>query len=137
MKTYRSTQLFVYCSGGERSVNCVRPALEMEASKEEQRGVVHVFVAEGAGTREIHSRMCAEYGEQCMSLTGVYEWQKTFREGYTSLQDDLLPGQDHRDITPDVVARIDGLIREIRRITKAQIRGRRDAFIRTRKCKSG
>ena len=27
MKTYRSTQLFLYCSGGERSVKCVRPAL--------------------------------------------------------------------------------------------------------------
>ena len=47
MKTHRSTQLFVYCSGGERSVKCVRRALEMEASKEEQRDVV----ADGAATR--------------------------------------------------------------------------------------
>ena len=51
MKTHRSTQLFVYCSGGERSVKCVRPALEMEASKEEQRGVVRFLVTEGASTR--------------------------------------------------------------------------------------
>ena len=41
MKTHRSTQLFIYCCGGESSVKCVCPALEMEASKEEQRGVVH------------------------------------------------------------------------------------------------
>ena len=41
----------VYCSGGERSVKCVHPALEMEASKEEQRGVVRFLVAEGAATR--------------------------------------------------------------------------------------
>ena len=40
MKTLWSTQLFLYCSGGERSEKCVRPALEMEASEEEQRGVV-------------------------------------------------------------------------------------------------
>ena len=40
MKTHRPTQLFLYCSGGERSVKRVRPALETEASKEEQRGVV-------------------------------------------------------------------------------------------------
>ena len=40
MKTHRSTQLFLYCSRGEHSVKCGRPALEMEASKEEQRGVV-------------------------------------------------------------------------------------------------
>ena len=50
MKTYTATQLFLYCSGGERSIKCVRPALEMEASKEEQRGVVRFFVAEGAAT---------------------------------------------------------------------------------------
>ena len=43
MNTHRSTLLFLYCSGGERSVKCVRPALEMEASKEEQRGVWFVF----------------------------------------------------------------------------------------------
>ena len=32
-------------------VKCVRPALEMEASKEEQRGVVSFLVAESAATR--------------------------------------------------------------------------------------
>ena len=41
----------VYCPGGERSVKCVRPALEMEASKEEQRGVVRLLVAGDAATR--------------------------------------------------------------------------------------
>ena len=50
MKTYKFTQLFLYCSVGEYTVKCVHPALEMEASKEEQRGVVHFLVAEGAGT---------------------------------------------------------------------------------------
>ena len=56
MKTHRSTQLFVYCSGGERSVKCVRPVLEMDASKEQQRGVVRFLVAEGAETRTIKSK---------------------------------------------------------------------------------
>ena len=50
MISHRSTELFLDCSGGERSVKCVRPALEMEASKEEQRGVVRFLVAEGART---------------------------------------------------------------------------------------
>ena len=48
MNVRRATKLF-FCSGGERSVKCVRPALEMEASKEEQRSVVRLLVAEGAG----------------------------------------------------------------------------------------
>ena len=51
MKTYRSTQLFLDCSGGERSVKGVRPALEMEANKGEQRDVVRLLVAEGAAPR--------------------------------------------------------------------------------------
>ena len=52
MKTHRSTQLFLCCSGGVRSVKCVGPALEMEASKEEQKGVVRFLLAQGAGTLE-------------------------------------------------------------------------------------
>ena len=48
MKTHRSTEN--NSSGGEHSEKCVHPALEMEASKEEQRGVVHFLVAEGATT---------------------------------------------------------------------------------------
>ena len=51
MKTHRSTELFLYCSEGGRIVKCVRPALETEASKEEQRGVARFLVAEGAATR--------------------------------------------------------------------------------------
>ena len=51
MKMHKSTQLFVYCSGRECSVTYVRPALQTEASKEEQRGVVCFLVAEGAAMR--------------------------------------------------------------------------------------
>ena len=50
VQTHRSIQLFFYCSGGERSVKCVHPALEMEASEEEQRGVVRFLVTDSAAT---------------------------------------------------------------------------------------
>ena len=56
MKTHRSTQLFLYCSGGELSVKCVRPALEMEASKEKQRGVIRFLVAETNAMRHKSKR---------------------------------------------------------------------------------
>ena len=51
--TFQVTGLhwFLYYSGDERSVKCVRPALEMEAYKEEQRGVVRFLVVEGIATR--------------------------------------------------------------------------------------
>ena len=68
-------------------MKCVRSALEMEASKEEQRDVARFLLAEGTGTREIHIRMSAVFGEHCMSLTNVHKWQKRFREGRTSLQE--------------------------------------------------
>ena len=48
MKTHRSTQLFLYCAGAERSVKGVRPALKMKASKGDKRDVVHFLVAEAA-----------------------------------------------------------------------------------------
>ena len=51
MKTHRSSQLFLYCSGGEHSVKCVCPALEMGANKEEQRGVVCFLLDEGTAMR--------------------------------------------------------------------------------------
>ena len=50
VKTHRSTQLFLYYSGGELSVKYVRPALEMNVSEEEQRGVVRFLVTEDART---------------------------------------------------------------------------------------
>ena len=88
MKMYRSTELFLYCSGDEHRVKCVHRTMVMEASKEEQRGMVRFLVAENAGTYEIHRRMSAVYGKHCMSLTRVHEWQQRFCKGRTSLQDD-------------------------------------------------
>ena len=88
-----------------------------------KRCAIRFLVAEGSGTLEIHRCMSAVYGERCMSLPSVHEWQKRFREGRTSLQDDSRPGQAHRATTPYVVTvRIDGLIRENRRITEERIR---------------
>ena len=51
MKTHRSKQLILYFAGGEPSVKCDRPALEMVANRGEQRGVVRFLVAEIAATR--------------------------------------------------------------------------------------
>ena len=90
----------------------------MEAKKEEQGGVIHFLVAEGVRTRDIHQRIAAVYGEHCMSLTNVHEWQKRFLEGRTSLQDDSHPGQVHRVVTTHVTARIDDLLRKNRRMAE-------------------
>ena len=80
------------------------------------------MVADGAETHEIRRRMSAVYGELCMSLTSVHEWQKRFREEHTSLQDDSRPRKARSVIKPSVMARIGGLIRENRRIIEEEIR---------------
>ena len=56
VKTQRSILLFFIAM--EVIVKCVRPALEMEASKEEQRGVVRFLVAESAATRHKVNTPC-------------------------------------------------------------------------------
>ena len=79
-------------------MKCVRPALEMEASKQEQRDVVRFLVLLEEAKFIVACLLC-------MYLTSVHEWQKKFREGRTSLREDSRPGQA---ITPHVTARIDG-----------------------------
>ncbi|KAJ4427206.1 hypothetical protein ANN_24823 [Periplaneta americana] len=87
----------------------------MEASKEEQRGVVRFLTAEGVEAQEIHRRMSAVSGVSC---SRVLEWHKRFRKGCVSLQGNARPGQAHRA----VIAEVDGLIRESRRITVEELR---------------
>ena len=84
----------------------------MEASKEEQRGVVSFLTAEGVGGTDIHRRMLQVYGEHCMSLARV----KTFREGRVLLADDARSGTPHC-ITNDIVQQVDGLVTQDRRVT--------------------
>ena len=65
-----------------------------------------------------HAKLSIVCGQHSMSLTSVHEWQKRFRKRLTSVQDDSRPRQAHRAITPDEIARIDGLICENGRITE-------------------
>ena len=88
----------------------------MEASKEEQRGVVHFLTAEGVGGTDIYRRMSQVYGEQCMSLARFKAWHKRFREGQVSLADYARSETPHR-ITDDIVQLVDGLVAQDRRVT--------------------
>ena len=58
----------------------------MEASKEEQRGVVRFFTTEGVEGREICRRMSNVYDVHSMPCSCVLEYQKSFGEGRVSLQ---------------------------------------------------
>ncbi|GFS48354.1 hypothetical protein TNIN_201041 [Trichonephila inaurata madagascariensis] len=84
----------------------------MDASKEEQSGVVRFLTAEGVSQQEVSRRKTSVYCEQCVSLATVKRWSKRFRDGRESCKNDLRPCQSHLVITPDTIAQIYELIRQ-------------------------
>jgi hypothetical protein len=81
------------------------------------RSVIRFLNAEGDKPVEIYTRMLAKYGASCMSKTQVYEWVQKFKNGVQSVEDSPRPGQARRVVTPEMIAAVDGLIRENRRLT--------------------
>jgi hypothetical protein len=62
----------------------------MEASlsictKEEIWGVIRFLFAEGLKLVEIIRRMQAQYGDNCLSRSKIYEWIDHFKKGRTSV----------------------------------------------------
>jgi hypothetical protein len=50
-------------------------------TKEEMRGVIRFLFAEGVKPVEIIRRMQAEYGDNCLSRSKIYEWIDHFKKG--------------------------------------------------------
>ena len=129
MKAHRSTQLFLYCSGGERSVKCVRPALVMEASTADKRGSVRFLVAEGAVTRhKVKTPWNAVGGNHPFALyrrpdTANLVRDKLKRFGWETLQ--------HPPYSPDLSLCNIHIFGDLKK-TFVDV-----GFIRTRKCKRG
>ncbi|GFW81068.1 histone-lysine N-methyltransferase SETMAR [Trichonephila clavipes] len=67
--------------------------------------------AEGVGGREVHQRLYT------VSTVTVVEWRKRFLEGGEFLEDDIRPGQTHSVITPEIIAEVNALVLDNRRIT--------------------
>jgi hypothetical protein len=58
-------------------------------TKEEQRPVAR-FLWAGVPGGQIHQRMCAQYGDNALSRTVVYEWTEMFKNGRTSVTEVLI-----------------------------------------------
>jgi hypothetical protein len=54
--------------------------------KEEQRAVAPFFMGGLKGV-EIHTRICAQYGDNALLQRSVYEWTDMFKEGRPSATD--------------------------------------------------
>jgi hypothetical protein len=57
-------------------------------TKEEMRGVIRFLFAEGVKPVEIIRRMQAQYGNNCLSRSKIYEWIDHFKKGRTSVCDE-------------------------------------------------
>ena len=61
-------------------------AAPLEAcTREEQRSVISFLRSEGVNPSEIHFRMKMQYGDACLSLQQVYDWDRNFKSGSFSL----------------------------------------------------
>jgi len=60
--------------------------------------------------------MSVQYGDACLSLQQVYEWN-----GISSVTDSPRTGQAHRVVTPEAIAVGEAIVKENRRLTVNEI----------------
>jgi IS30 family transposase len=78
-------------------------------TKEEIRGVIRFLFAEGVKPVEIIRRMQAEYGDNCLLHSKIYEWIYHFRRPSTSRNENSIQDVEkiiwkNRRITVDDIA---------------------------------
>ena len=61
--------------------------------------------------------MKVQCGDACLSQQQVYEWSRKFKNGVTSVEDALCPGQAQRVVTPQNTAAVEAIVTENRRVT--------------------
>jgi hypothetical protein len=65
--------------------------------------------------------MKVQYGNVRLSLQQVYEWNKKFVNGISSVTDSPRPGQAHQAVTPEATAAVEATVKEDRHITVNEI----------------
>ena len=88
----------------------------MENLKFEFRAVTKFLCKEGRTGKEIYDRLCVVYGDCASSYSTVTRWSTEFRCGCESLKDDPRSGRPSDAVNPSVIAAVEKLIRDDRRI---------------------
>jgi transposase len=89
----------------------------MEASlsictKEEMRGVIRFLFAGGFKPVEIIRRMQAQYDDNCLSRSKIYEWTDHFKKGRTSVCDEERSGRPSASRTENNIEAVERTVRE-------------------------
>jgi len=90
-------------------------------TKEKQRFVTRFLSSEGVKPTEIHRQMYLQHDDACLSLQQVYGWTGEFMDSISSVTDCPRPGQAHRVVTPEGIAAVEAIVKEIRRVTVNEI----------------
>jgi len=93
----------------------------MENLKFKCRAVIKFLCTEGHSGKQIHDRLCAMYGDSAPSYSTVTGWSNEFRRGRESLEDDRRSGRPSDAVNPSVIAAVEKLIRNDRRIKVLEI----------------
>jgi len=93
----------------------------MENLKFEFCVLIKFLCKEGRAVKEIHDRLCAMYGDCAPSFSTVTGWSNEFRCGRESLEDDPRSGWPSDAVNPSVIAAVEKLIRDDRRIKVLEI----------------
>ena len=93
-------------------------ANQTKCSRLEQRFVIKFLLAEKCKPCEIYGRKCDVYGEAYFSRKNVYKWDKLFKEGQNSIQDEGMPTIAS---TSEMVDSVNALILVDRRVATQDI----------------
>lgn len=92
-----------------------------ECSGLEQRAVIRFLLAEGAKPSDILCRMTQQYGSSCMGKTSFYNWVKAFKEGRNDITDKDRAGRPVEVSTTQMVAKVENMVLQDRRVTIDEI----------------
>ena len=70
---------------------------------------------------QIHDRLRAVYGDSAQSYSTITRWSNEFRCGRETVEDDLRSGRPSDAVNPSVIAAVEKLIRDDRRIKVLEI----------------
>jgi transposase len=86
-------------------------------TNEEMRRVIRFLFAEGVKPVEIILRMQAQYSDNCLTRSKIYEWIDHFKKGRTSVCDEERSGRPSASRTENSIQAVEGIVRENKRIT--------------------
>lgn len=85
------------------------------------RAVIEFLFLEGVEPKQIHERLLKVLKDSSPSLATVYNWVAEFKRGRTSLEDDPRQGRPKSASTPEIIAKIQDMVLEDRRLTVDEI----------------